>query len=206
MVAVVGAVTTVLAFAFGVPQWLRVRRTGSVSGISLPSITNSLVSTSAWLLYGVQRHDVWITATSVAGLPALVATLLVVARHGASRQGLWIPAAWAGVLTAAALASPVLPTAFPTVLGASVLWYVTPAATTAWRSADVSGIASGTWMLLAFDGGLAGAYGVLAEVPASIVYAVIASFGAVVVLTRLWWPWAPDCGECAPVTGCECTA
>ncbi len=206
VVSVVGAVTVVLALAFGVPQWLRVRRTGSVSGISLPSIVNSLVSTTAWLLYGLHLHDVWITATSVAGLPALVVTATAVLRLGGSRSGLWIPAAWAAVLVTAALLGPVLPTAFPTVLGASVLWYVTPAASTAWRSADVSGVASGTWMLLALDGGLAGAYGVLAEVPASIVYAAVASLGAVVVLARLWWPWAPACGECAPVTGCECPA
>ena len=30
---------------------------------------------------------------------------------------------------------------FPALLGASALWYVTPAAVTAWRSADVSGLA-----------------------------------------------------------------
>ena len=92
------------------------------------------------------------------------------------------------------------------VLGASALWYVTPAAVTAWRSADVSGIAAGTWLLLALDGLVAGAYGVVASVPAYLVYAAIAVVGALTVLARVYWRWAPDCGECAPITGCTCAA
>jgi uncharacterized protein with PQ loop repeat len=204
LVTVVGALTTALALAFGVPQWLRIRRTGSVAGVSLPSITNTIVSTTAWLFYGLHLRDVWVTATSVAGLPALIATFVVVVRHGGSRSGMWIPVTWAALLASAAALLPWAPAVFPTILGASVLWYVTPAAITAWRSADVSGIASGTWLLLMLDGGFAGAYGVLADVPASVVYAVVASLGALVILTRIWWRWAPACGECA--VRCACPA
>jgi hypothetical protein len=117
---------------------------------------------------------------------------------------MWVPALWSATLLLALLVTPVLPTAFATVLGASVLWYVTPAALTAWRSADVSGIAAGTWLLLLADGLVAGAYGVLADVPAYLVYAVTAALGAMAVLARLWWRWSPDCGECPPVAGCVC--
>ena len=67
LVLITGALTTALALAFGVPQWLHVRRTDSIAGISLPSITNTLVSTTAWLVYGVHLHDVWVTLTSIAG-------------------------------------------------------------------------------------------------------------------------------------------
>lgn len=204
LVDVVGALTTALALAFGVPQWLRVRRTGSVAGVSLPSITNTLVSTTAWLLYGLQVRDGWIFAMSLAGLPALVATFVVVLRTGASRTGMWIPVTWASLLTVAALAAPWAPAAFATILGGSILWYVTPAAITAWRSPDISGIASGTWVLLVLDGLLAGAYGVLADVPASVVYGVAAILGALVVLTRVWWRWAPECTECSPAAACAC--
>lgn len=206
LTALVGAITTALALAFGVPQWWRVRRTGSVAGVSLPSITNTLVSTTAWLIYGLHLRDVWVTAMSLAGLPALIATFVVVLRAGGSRDGMWIPVAWASLLATTAALTPWVPAAFPTVLGFSVAWYVTPAAITAWRSPDVSGIAAGTWWLLVLDGLLAGAYGVLADVPASIVYAGVATLGALVVLARVLWRWAPECGECAPLAGCTCPA
>jgi uncharacterized protein with PQ loop repeat len=204
LTAVAGALTALLALAFGLPQYLHVRRTRSVAGISLPSIANSLVSTSAWLAYGVWLGDVWVTLTSLVGLPALGAAGWVALRHGASRSGMWVPAVWAGILGAAVLVTPVLPTAFATVLGASVLWYVTPAALTAWRSSDISGIAAGTWLLLLADGAVAGLYGVLADVPAYLVYAATAALGALAVLARLWWRWSPECGACPPVTGCAC--
>jgi uncharacterized protein with PQ loop repeat len=204
LTAVVGALTTALALAFGVPQFLRVRRTGSVAGVSLPSITNTLVSTSAWLVYGLHLRDVWVTAMSVAGIPALLATFVVMLRAGGDRAGMWLPVSWAAMLATTAVLTPWAPGAFPTVLGCSVLWYVTPAAVTAWRSPDVSGLASGTWWLLVVEGLLAGAYGVLADVPASVVYAVVAGLGAVVVLTRIWWPWTSPCGRCAPVERCVC--
>jgi uncharacterized protein with PQ loop repeat len=206
LVLVTGALTTALALAFGVPQWLHVRRTDSIAGVSLPSITNTLVSTIAWLFYGIHLRDVWVTATSVAGLPALVATFVAVVRRSDSRTGMWLPLTWAGVLACSAVATPWLPALFPAVLGCSVLWYVTPAAITAWRSPDVSGIATGTWLLLAMDAGVAGAYGLTAGVTAYLVYAAVAILGAVAVLARIWWRWAPECGACPPLVRCTCTA
>ena len=206
LVLITGALTTALALAFGVPQWLHVRRTDSIAGLSLPSITNTLVSTTAWLVYGVHLHDVWVTLTSIAGLPALAATFVAVVRRSDARTGMWLPLTWAGILAATAASSPWLPALFPAVLGCSVLWYVTPAALTAWRSPDVSGIATGTWLLLATDAGVAGAYGLAAGVTAYLVYAAVAITGAVAVLARIWWRWAPECGECPPLGGCSCVA
>ena len=206
LVLVSGAATAALALAFGLPQFLRVRRTGSVAGVSLPSVTNTVVSTTAWLFYGVHLHDFWVAMTSVVGLPSLVATFVAVVRRSDVRAGMWLPLLWAAILAGTAALMPWLPALFPAVLGASALWYVTPAAVTAWRSADVSGIAAGTWLLLAVDGLVAGAYGVAAGVPAYLVYAGVALAGALVVLARVYWRWAPDCGECAPITGCTCAA
>lgn len=206
LVLVTGALTTALALAFGVPQWLHIRRTGSIAGVSLPSITNTVISTTAWMLYGLQLRDVWVTATSVAGLPALVATFVAVLRRSDERSGMWLPLTWAGLLAAAAATTPFWPALFPAVLGGSVLWYVTPAALTAWRSVDVAGIAQGTWLLLALDGLVAGSYGLVAGVTAYLVYAAIAAVGSIAVLSRVWWRWTPECGQCAPLTGCTCPA
>ena len=206
LVIVTGAATAALALAFGVPQWLRVRRTGSVAGVSLPSVTNTVVSTTAWLVYGVHLHDFWVILTAAVGLPSLVGTFVAVVRRSDERAGMWLPLTWAALLAGSAAATPWLPTLFPAVLGASALWYVTPAAVTAWRSADVSGIAAGTWLLLALDGLVAGAYGVIASVPAYLVYCAVALVGAGIVLARVYWRWAPECGECAPFAGCTCPA
>jgi uncharacterized protein with PQ loop repeat len=206
LVLVFGMLTTALAVAFGIPQFLHVRRTGSVAGVSLPSISNTLVSTTVWLLYGLHLHDFWVCLTSFAGIPAMAATLWLVVRRGGSRDGMWIPVAWAALLAAAALLTPSAPALFPAVLGCSILWFITPAAVTAWRSADVSGIAAGTWWLVGAEGAVGGVYGVVAGVPAYVVYAVVAVTGALVVLARLWWRWSPACGSCAPRPGCTCAA
>jgi uncharacterized protein with PQ loop repeat len=206
LVIVSGAATAALALAFGLPQFFRVRRTGSVAGVSLPSVTNTVVSTTAWLVYGVHLHDVWVIVTAAVGLPSLVATFLAVLRRSDDRTGMWLPLLWTALLAATAALTPVLPSLFPAVLGASALWYVTPAAVTAWRSADVSGIAAGTWLLLALDGLVAGAYGVVANVAAYLVYCAVALVGAGIVLARVYWRWAPECGECPPFAACTCAA
>lgn len=201
---VTGLATAGLAFAFGFPQFFRVRRTGSAEGVSLASVTNSLVSTTAWLMYGFSLRDVWVITTSLVGLPAIIATIHVVRRAKDEHDGMWVPLLYTGLLALAAMLIPVLPWLFPAVLGCSILWFVTPAALTAWRSADISGLATGTWWLLVVDGLVAGAYGLLAGVGAYLVYAAIALVGSAVVLARLHWPWEPVCGECAPVPGCTC--
>lgn len=204
LVAVTGAATMALAFAFGLPQWLHVRRTGTVAGVSLPSLANTLISTVAWILYGLSLRDVWVTLTSTAALPALLASLTVVLRTGVSRRGMWLPLVWALTLVATAAIGPWLPGLFPAVIGLSILWYVAPAAVTAWLSPDVSGVARASWLLLIVDGSVAGLYGVVADVPAYLVYATVAILGAAAVLARLYWPWTPECGRCAPVTRCTC--
>ena len=89
-------------------------------------------------------------------------------------------------------------------LGASILWYVGPAAVMAWTSADVTGIAAGAWYVLLADAAVWMAYSLLAQVPAGILYAVIAGSGALAVLARLAWRWGPECGACAPLARCTC--
>ena len=68
-----GMASALLAFAFGFPQWFRVRRTGSVAGISLPGVANTLVSTAGWLGYGLVIKDVWVLTTTLVGIPATMA-------------------------------------------------------------------------------------------------------------------------------------
>ncbi len=70
-------------------------------------------------------------------------------------------------------------------LGCSILWFVAPAAVTAWRSADVSGIAWQTWALLALDGLVFGLYGLVSGIGADRVYGSAALVGSAVILAGL---------------------
>jgi uncharacterized protein with PQ loop repeat len=203
LVVVFGLLTTILAVGYGVPQWLKVRRTGSVAGVSVPSISCALVSAVAWVLYGVWLQDIWVVLTSGAAIPGLTAALVVLLRSHASRQGLWMTWAWVATILAAAAAVPVTEAPITLVLGGSILWYVAPAMWTAWTSADVSGISRGAWILLLVESAVCTAYGVLADVPAYLVYAGIASIGAISVLVRLALP-AQECGACPPLRACGC--
>lgn len=180
-----GLASAVLAFWFAVPQLVRLRRTGSAAGLSLESLANSTISLVAWTLYGVAHHSVWVVAGSLVGLPAIVATLVIAARGGL-RMRPWLPLVWAAVLAVTTgvdlLAGT---TALDVVLGCSILWFVAPAAVTAWRSADVSGIAWQTWALLGLEGLVFGVFGLVADVGADRVYGVAALAGTALVLSRL---------------------
>lgn len=204
LVVVFGVLTTVLALGYGVPQWLKVRRTGSVAGVSVPSISCALVSAFAWVAYGVWLQDVWVVLTSGAAIPGLTAALVALLRSHASRDGLWMTWAWIATIVAAAALVPVTDAPITLVLGGSILWYVAPAAWKAWSSADVSGVSSGAWVLLLVESAVCTVYGLLADVPAYLVYAAIAAVGSVLVLARLAWRSGPECGTCPPLRRCGC--
>jgi uncharacterized protein with PQ loop repeat len=202
LVTVFGVLTTLLAVGYGVPQWLKLRKDGNVSGVSLASITCAIVSAVAWVLYGVWLQDIWVVLTSGAAIPGLTAALVALLRNHASREGLWMTWAWAGSLVAAAALVPVTEAPLVVLLGCSILWYVAPALWTAWTSADVSGVAPGAWYLLLTEAAVCAVYGVIADVPAYVVYAAISTVGAGLMLVRLRMD--TGCGRCAPLRACSC--
>jgi uncharacterized protein with PQ loop repeat len=122
LVTVFGVLTTLLAVGYGVPQWLKLRKDGNVSGVSLASITCAIVSAVAWVLYGVWLQDIWVVLTSGAAIPGLTAALVALLRNHASREGLWMTWAWAGSLVAAAALVPVTEAPLVVLLGCSILW------------------------------------------------------------------------------------
>jgi hypothetical protein len=157
--------------------------------VSVAALACSTVSGLAWTAYGVVEHDVWVALPALLTLPATVAAAGLAWTRGGSRERLWLPLAWAGTLVLAAVSSLWLGGGVvDAVLGCSVALMVTPAAVTAWRSTDVSALAASGWWLLLVDALLGGCYGVLAGVGANLVYAVVASTGALVVLGRLALP------------------
>ena len=181
-----GATSVLLALAYSVPQLLRLVRTGSTAGVSLPAVANSSVSYLAWTAYSCTLSDPWLLASSAVGLPGTLALTVLVWRRGADRSGLWVPVLWAGLLAVAAWLDASLGTsATAAALGASVLWLLVPTLSTVWRSPDVSGQAPGTWWVLALEGALFLAYGLVAAVPASTLYGAVTLAGCLAVLARL---------------------
>lgn len=201
---VFGTAMVALASLYALPQWLRVRRTRSVEGVSLAATSNAFISCTAWVVYALALGDVWVLLTCVAALPSLGATTWILVRNHASREGMATTWIWTGALVAAAALAPWTTAPIDLLLGASILWYVAPAGVMAWRSADVSGIAAGAWWVLLADAGLWLLYSLLTGIVTGVLYAVFAGGGALVVLARLAWRWGPDCGVCAPLSSCSC--
>jgi uncharacterized protein with PQ loop repeat len=182
-----GVVMVGLAALYSLPQWLRVRRTGSVEGVSLAATSNAFVSCVVWVLYGATLGDLAVLLTCLAALPSLGATTWVLVRNDASREGMATTWVWTGALLVAGAVAPWTAAPLELLLGASIAWYVAPAAWMAWTSADVSGIAAGAWFVLLADAVVWLLYSLLADIPAGILYAVIAGTGAIAVLARLVW-------------------
>lgn len=188
-----GFATVVLAVALSVPQLRALATTGRTGGVSLASLLCSTISFTAWTVHAVQVGDGWLIVSSAVGVPGQALTTWLAWRAGACREGLWVPAGWAAlvslVLTWDALSGTSV--AAP-VVGSSILWMVVPAAVTAWRSPDVSGIAAGTWWVLLGEGALFLGYGVAAaDAKAATVYGAACVAGSVCVLTRLMVRRAP---------------
>ena len=102
---------------------------------------------------------------------------------------MWLPVVWLLViLTATALVPVVGELPITVVLGCSVALLITPAAITAWRSHDVSGVAASGWAMLIVDALVCGTYGVLVGIDANVLYAVVATIGSVAILTRISIP------------------
>lgn len=189
LATVVGLAGTLLAAAYTVPQFRRLRRMTTATGVSVAALANSTLSGTAWTVFGVVEHQVWVALPALVTLPATVGALALAWLRGGSRARLWLPVAWAVALVVVGAASFwVGPTPATVVLGSSVALMVTPAAVTAWRSHDVSAIAASAWAMLIVDAALAAAYGLLADVDANLIYAAVATTGSLAILVRVGLP------------------
>ncbi len=185
----VGLACTLLAVGYTVPQLRKLRRMSTAAGVSVAALTCSTISNIAWTVFGVAESDIWIVLPALVSVPATAGALALAWHRGGSRERLWLPVVWLGVVLAATLSTPWVGHApITAVLGCSVALLVTPAALTAWRSTDVSAIAASAWALLIVDALLAGAYGVLAGIDANLIYAAVATIGSLAILLRVGMP------------------
>lgn len=189
LATLVGIAATLLAVGYTVPQFRKLRRMTTAAGLSVAALASSTISGVAWTVFGVLEQDVWIALPAAVAVPATVGALVLAWLRGGSRERLWLPGVWAATISLAGLSTLwVGPAPATVVLGFSVALLVTPAALTAWRSQDVAAIAVSAWALLIVDALLAGAYGVLADVDANLIYAAVATIGSLAVLVRISIP------------------
>lgn len=181
-----GAGTVVLAIGVNVPQYLRFRRDGSTAGVSLPAMVNSVISFIAWIVYSLRIGDAWLIASSALGLPFAAATAYAAWRSGASRSGLWVPTLWVWILLCSSAIQWLEGWSLANLaVGASMGWFVTPAAIKAWRSADISGVAAGSWWIVVTEGAVYLGYGLVSGASSSTVCGIVTLLGSGAVLTRL---------------------
>ena len=186
---VIGFAGTLLAAAYTIPQLSKLISGHSAAGISVAALANSTISGTAWTAYGVVEGELWVALPAFVALPATAGALVLAWRGGGVRSRMWLPVAWLLViLTATALVPVVGELPITVVLGCSVALLITPAAITAWRSHDVSGLAASGWAMLIVDALVCGTYGVLVGIDANVLYAIVATIGSVAILTRISIP------------------
>ncbi|MDI6911544.1 hypothetical protein [Nocardioides sp.] len=189
LATLVGLAGTLLAAGYTVPQFRKLRRMTTAAGVSVAALASSTISGVAWTVFGVLERDLWVALPAAVAVPATAGAVVLAWLRGGSRARLWLPAVWAATVSLAGLSALwVGPAPATVVLGFSVALLVTPAALTAWRSPDVSAIAASAWALMILDALLAGAYGVLADVDANLIYAAVATLGSLAVLLRISIP------------------
>lgn len=189
LATLVGMAGTLLAAAYTVPQFRKLRRMTTAAGVSVAALASSTISGLAWTVFGVLEHEVWVALPAAVAVPATAGALTLAWFRGGSRSRLWVPAVWLVIVLGTGLSAFWVGSGPATVvLGSSVALLVTPAAMTAWRSHDVSAIATSAWALLIVDALLAGAYGVLADVDANLIYAAVATIGSLAILLRIGIP------------------
>lgn len=180
MSGLIAGAASVIAAILLVPQVWRVVRRTDIRGIS-----------TSWAILGIAINAAWVTYFSRLGLwPAIVAPAMAVLAYVVLMRHLPV--------THGLLASPVLRSVFPLVVGISVgswsgagivlalapLVHLTPAVHAVFRVANPSGVSMPTWTLSGVEAGLWGVYGGLVGEVSLIAYGIVTTLGSGLILAR----------------------
>jgi uncharacterized protein with PQ loop repeat len=141
----------IAAAAFAIPQFLpqllKLRATDDTAGVSWSWATLTSVNNAAWFGY-FALASYWTALVPAASATLLAGTLaIMLARRGQSRArlavliGSWVALLVAGFTVAGR-------SGLGTLLTAAFVLQVTPSLWTAYRSAHLTGVARGTWLLI----------------------------------------------------------
>lgn len=173
----------VLALTQPVPQVVRVLRQRTIAGVSASTNWIGCAVNGAWIAYGVSQGLLPLVLLSGVYALGYVVVGVLLLSHG-NRSGL------AHGTTAALVAASIVVVAGWTVLGTVLALAVgvqfLPQVAEAWRSADLSGLAPGTYVVGAVDGLVWGGYGaVVGDLPL-VLYGLVMGAVAALVLLPCW--------------------
>ena len=189
-------VAAVLAVPQFLPQLARVRRAGTMAGVSWSWAALTSVNNAAWLGY-FALSGFWtalVPAISATVLSGLLAVELARRGGGMPKRPMVLTSVWAMVLLTAAAASG--RTGLGSALAVAFLLQVTPSVWTVYRSRDTAGVSRGTWLLIFGELLCWGVFGLHEADPRLIVLGATGVVASLLVLARVSWPRAGR----APVT------
>jgi hypothetical protein len=141
----------IAAAAFAIPQFLpqlrKLRATDDTAGVSWSWATLTSVNNAAWFAY-FAASAYWAALVPATSATLLAGTLaIMLARRGLARVrpavliGFWVALLVAGAIVAGR-------SGLGTLLTAAFVLQVTPSLWTAYRTAHLTGVAAGTWLLI----------------------------------------------------------
>ena len=148
MFASLPLVAAVLAVPQFLPQLARVRRSGTMAGVSWSWAAPTSVNNVAWLAY-FALSGFWtalVPAISATVLSGLLAVELARCGGGMPKRPMVLASVWAVVLLTAAAAFGRM--GLGSALAVAFLLQVTPSVSTVYRSPDTAGVSRGTWLLI----------------------------------------------------------
>jgi uncharacterized protein with PQ loop repeat len=183
LAAAAAVVATVLAFLSLIPQMLKLRRTGSAEGVSAAWAAFGAVTNGAWTVYLVAQ-SLWLAVPSTAVVTVFYLTTLalIVGTGRNASLPLRLGAIWASVLIVSGATGGW--EALGVVLGLSYAVQAAPSIWAAFRTATPRGIAPGTWGMALVEAVLWGYYGWFHRDVAIILFAVLATATAALILVR----------------------
>jgi uncharacterized protein with PQ loop repeat len=184
-------VAAILAVPQFLPQLARLRRTGETAGVSWSWAALTSINNAAWAGY-FALSGFW-----TALVPAISATVLagslavMLARRGAGvrRRPVALALAWTALLIAAA--GLFGRAGLGTALTAAFLLQVTPSVWTAYRADRITGIATGTWLLILGELACWCVFGIYKSDPRLIILGATGVAASLLVLARVARPRAP---------------
>ena len=186
MTSVLAVAATGLSLGFLLPQLARLRRTRDALGVSSTAAAVGLVTTVAWIFYGVGTATWAVIVPSAIGALQYGVLLSFIRRSGRpTAPSLGRGLIWALTLVLAAAVSHAAGRGPWVGLGAalatSVVVQYSPAVLEAFRSSATSGIARATWLLIGLNGFTWALYGVLVRDAPVTAHGVVLVVAAVAV-------------------------
>jgi uncharacterized protein with PQ loop repeat len=179
-------IANILGSAMAYPQAAKLLRTGNPEGVSAIWAGVSVSMNLWWLVYGVS-NELWGLVPTSAIAATLYGVIVVAFFRSVGRSAFGGLALGALVFGLAPL--PVLLAAGWSAAGVTIgLCYgmqLLPAVVAAWRTVDLSGVASGTWIMAWIEGAIWAAYGLFVVDGALLIGGVAGVLMASLMLVRL---------------------